>query len=59
MGVLLEKLNKNEYSNCGFCFDTDIVAKTHDMTRWDDNKRKTLNRKKDRNYKMHSMELED
>ena len=58
VGVLLEKINKNEFSNFGFCFDTDIVAKTHDMTRWKDNKKKTLNRKRDRDTKMDLLEID-
>ena len=48
LGTLLEKINKNEFDTLGFGYSNDIITKTHDMTRWKDNKKKTLNRKRDR-----------
>lgn len=48
LGTLLEKINKNEFDTIGFGYSNDIITKTHDMTRWKDNKKKTLNRKRDR-----------
>ena len=52
LGTLLEKINKNEFDTLGFGYSNDIIAKTHDMTRWKDNKDKTKNRNRDRNEKM-------
>ena len=58
--VLLEKLNKNEYKSFSFGENNkEIIAKTHDMTRWKDNKKKTLDRKKERKNKMNSLESEE
>lgn len=48
LGTLLEKINKNKFDTIGFGYSNDIITKTHDMTRWKDNKKKTLNRKRDR-----------
>ena len=48
LGILLEKITKNEFDTLGFGYSNDIIAKTHDMTRWKNNKKKTLNRKRDR-----------
>ena len=59
MEVLLEKFNSMPTSSYGFGGNSDIIAKTHDMTRWKDNKKKTKERKKEREYKMHSFEFEE
>jgi len=52
MGVLFEKMNKNSWDCYGFGGKSDVVAKTHDMTRWSDNKEKTKIRKNNRIDKM-------
>lgn len=58
LGILLEKINKNEFESLRFGFTTDLISKTHDMTRWKDNKKKTLNRKRDRDTKMDLLEID-
>jgi len=58
LGILLEKINKNEFDTLGFGYSNDIIAKTHDMTRWKDNKKKTLNRKRERDTKMDLLEID-
>lgn len=55
--VLLDKINKNESEHLGFG-NCEVIAKTHDMTRWNDNKKKTLDRKRNRNDKIHSQLFE-
>lgn len=59
MEVLLEKFNSMPTSSYGFGGNSNIIAKTHDMTRWKDNKKKTLDRKKERKNKMNYLESEE
>lgn len=57
IGNLLQTLNKNEYTPYNFERFGDekrIVAKTHDMTRWQDKKKKTLDKKYRREEKIQS-----
>ena len=58
IGILLEKLNNNEFVSYGFN-GAKVVGKTHDMTRWKDSKQKSLNKKRNREDKIYSQELNE
>lgn len=57
IGNLLLALNMNEYGNYSFGGDKRAIAKTHDMTRWQDKKKQTLDKKRGREHKMQSQEF--
>ena len=51
MEVLLEKMNSMPTSSYGFGGNSEVIAKTHDMTRWKEKKKKTVMRQRERNEK--------
>jgi len=57
IGNLLLIINKNEYETYGFFGHQRTIAKTHDMTRWQDKKKQTLDKKREREHKMQSQEF--
>lgn len=57
VGNLLLAVNKNEYATYGFSSCQRTIAKTHDMTRWQDKKKQTLAKKRGREYKRQSQEF--
>lgn len=57
IGNLLLALNMNEYGKYSFGGDKRAIAKTHDMTRWQDKKKQTLDKKRGREHKMQSQEF--
>ena len=57
VGNLLLAVNKNEYETYGFGSCQRTIAKTHDMTRWQDKKKQTLAKKRGREYKRQSQEF--
>jgi hypothetical protein len=54
IGNLLLALNMNEYGNYSFGGDKRAI---HDMTRWQDKKKQTLDKKRGREHKMQSQEF--
>ena len=56
VGNLLLAIHDNEYDTYGFGRKM-AIAKTHDMTRWEGNKKQTIEKTQRRKYKLQSQEF--
>ena len=56
-GDVVIALNKNGHEAYRFSGNNSTIAKTHDMTRWQDKKKQTVVKKRGREYKLQSQEF--
>ena len=56
-GDVVIALNKNGHEAYRFSGNNSTIAKTHDMTRWQDKKKQTVDKKRGREYKLQSQEF--